>query len=124
MITHYVDANLHHDLTTGKAVSAMVHLVNAIVQSTVKIATFDLEFVAARTAVGQVMDIRNTLMYRGVPVRPTSYIFGENKSVVDRASISIPVFSNRSLLTAYHQVSYEGSHCSWISSFPLEGWKK
>ena len=27
--THYVDANLHHDLITGKAVTAILHMLNA-----------------------------------------------------------------------------------------------
>ena len=27
--THYVDANLHHDLVTGKAVTAILHMLNA-----------------------------------------------------------------------------------------------
>ena len=26
--THYVDANLHHDLATGKAVTAVLHFLN------------------------------------------------------------------------------------------------
>ena len=55
---HYVDANLHHDLATGKAVTAALHLLNQTPidaytkrQSTVETATYGSEFVAARTAV-------------------------------------------------------------------------
>ena len=53
--TTYVDANLHHDQVTGKAVTACLHLVNATPshwhtkrQATVETATFGSEFVAAR----------------------------------------------------------------------------
>jgi hypothetical protein len=33
--------------------------------------------------VEQIIDLRNTLRYLGVPVREKSYMFGENESVVD-----------------------------------------
>ena len=76
--THYVDANLHHDLTTGKAVTAVLHFLNQTPidaytkrQSTVETATYGSEFVAARTAVDQIIDIRTTLRYLGVPIKQT-----------------------------------------------------
>ena len=66
--THYVDANLHHDLATGKAVTAVLHFLNQTPidaytkrQSTVEAATYGSEFVAARTAVDQIIDICTTL---------------------------------------------------------------
>ena len=74
--THSVDANLHHDLATGKAVTAVLHFLNQTPndaytkrQSTVETATYGSEFVAARTAVDQIIDIRTTLRYLGVPDR-------------------------------------------------------
>ena len=83
--THYVDANLHHDLATGKAVTAVLHFLNQTPidaytkrQSTVETATYGSEFVAARTAVDQIIDIRTTLRYLGVPIRDMSYMFGDN----------------------------------------------
>ena len=67
--TTYVDANLHHDQVTGRAVTACLHLVNATPshwhtkrQATVKTTTFGSEFVAARIAVDQIIDLRYTLM--------------------------------------------------------------
>ena len=49
--THYVDANLHHDLATGKAVTAALHFLNQTPidaytkrQSTVETATYGSEF--------------------------------------------------------------------------------
>ena len=81
--THYVDANLHHDLATGKAVTAVLHFLSQTPidaytkrQSTVEKATYGSEFVAARTAVDQIIDIRTTLRY-----------LGDNRSVVTSSTI-------------------------------------
>ena len=95
--THYVDANLHHDLATGKAVTAALHFLNQTPidaytkrQSTVETATYGSKFVAARTAVDQIIDIRTTLRYLVVPIRDKSYMFGDNKSVVTSSTIPTP----------------------------------
>ena len=109
--TTYVDANLHHDQVTGKAVTACLHLVNARPshwhmnrQATVETATFGCEFVAARIATDQIIDLRYTLMYLGAPIRSKSYMFGDNKSVVDSASIPTSTLSKKSTLASYHRV--------------------
>ena len=77
---HYMDANLHHDLVTGRAVTAILHIVNGTPtdwyskrQATVETATYGSEFVAARIAVDQNGDLRYTLMYVGVPIRSKSF---------------------------------------------------
>ena len=109
--THYVDANLHHDLATGKAVTAALHFLNQTPidaytkrQSTVETATYGSEFVAARTAVDQIIDIRTTLRYLGVPIRNKSYMFGDNKSVVTSSTIPNSTISKRHHLASYHRV--------------------
>ncbi len=63
-LTHYVDANLMHDITTGKSVTGILHLLNKTPidwyskkQATVETATYRSEFVAARTCVEQVIDL-------------------------------------------------------------------
>ena len=73
--TTYVHANLHHDQVTGGAVIACLHIVNSTPchlhtkrQSTVETATFGSEFVAARIATDQIIELSYTLMYLGVPV--------------------------------------------------------
>ena len=92
-LTHYVDANLMHDAFMGRSVTGILHMVNATPiewyskkQATVETATYGSEFVAARTCVEQMIDLRNTLRYLGVPIHPKGYMFGDNKSVVDSAS--------------------------------------
>ena len=109
--TRYVDANLHHDLATGKAVTAVLHFLNQTPidaytkrQSTVKTATYGSEFVAARTAVDQIIDIRTTLRYLGVPIRDKSYMFGDNRSVVTSSTIPNSTISKRHHLAFYHRV--------------------
>ena len=57
-------------------------------QATVETATIGSEFVSARIATNQIIYLRYTLMYLGVSVRYKSYMFGDNKSVVDSASTS------------------------------------
>ena len=64
-------------------------------QATVETATFGSEFVAARIATDQTIDLRYTLMYLGVCIRSKIYMFGDIKSVVDSASIPTSTLSKR-----------------------------
>ena len=87
--THYVDANLDHDILTGRSLKGIMHFVNQTIidwyskkQPTEETATYGYEFVAARTCVEQIIDLRNLLRYLGVPVISHGYIFGDNESVV------------------------------------------
>ena len=109
--TTYVDANLYHDLVSGRALSGILHLVNGTPvewfskrQATVETATYSSEFVAARTATEQIIDLRNTLRYLGIPVHGPSYMFGDNKSVVTSSTIPHSVLSKRHNCLAYHRV--------------------
>jgi hypothetical protein len=86
----HVNANLCHDLVTGKSVSGILHWLNGTPidwfskeQGAVETATYGSEFMAARLSVEQIKALRDTLRYLGVPLRQTSYMFGDNKSVVD-----------------------------------------
>ena len=98
-------------LANFQAVTACLHIVNATPshwytkrQATVETATYGSEFVAARIATDQIIDLRYTLMYLGVQVRSKSYMFGDNKSVVDSASIPTSTLSKKSTLASYHRV--------------------
>jgi hypothetical protein len=75
MLTHYYDANLVHDIVTGHSVTGILHLINKTPldwyskkQATVETAIYGSEFVAARTCVDQIADLRVTLRYLGVPL--------------------------------------------------------
>ena len=59
-LTHYVDANVMHDIVTGKSVTVLVHLINKTPldwyskkQATVETSTYGSEYVSARICVEQ-----------------------------------------------------------------------
>jgi hypothetical protein len=110
-LTHYVDANLMHDVITGRSVTGILHLANKTPidwyskkQATVETATYGSEFVAARTCVEQVIDLRNTLRYLGVPVREKSYMFGDNESVVNSSMQVQAKLHKRHNMLSFHRV--------------------
>ena len=105
--TTTMDANLNHCLATGKSLTECLHFVNkspvdwySKKQATVEIATYGSEFVAARTATEQIMDIRQTLRYLGAPIGSKSFLFGDNISVVSSATYLIQNYPN--VLTFLH----------------------
>jgi hypothetical protein len=66
-LSHYFDANLYHDMVTGRSVTAILHFLNQTPmdwyskkQATVETAT--------RTTINQIIDLRTTLHYLGVPI--------------------------------------------------------
>ena len=108
---HYVDANLYHDMITGRSVTGIMHFANQTLidwftkkQATVETATYGSEFVAARTCVEQVIDLRLTLRYLGVPLRERSIMFGDNKSVVDSSSTPHAKLHKRHAALSFHRV--------------------
>ena len=110
-LTDYFDANLYHDMVTGRSVTGILHLVNkspmdwfSKKQETVETATYGAEFIAARTCVDQAIDFRNTLRYMGVPVRERSYMFGDNKSVIDSSSHPHAKLHKRQNVLSFHRV--------------------
>jgi hypothetical protein len=110
-LTHYVDANLYHDWVTGRSVTGILHFINATPidwfskrQSTVETATYGSEFVAARTCVEQIMDLRNTLRYLGVPIRGRSWMFGDNESVVNSSAQPHAKLHKRHTALSFHRV--------------------
>jgi len=100
-----------HDIATGRSVTGILHLVNKTPiewyskkQATVETATYGSEFVAARVCVEQIIDLRNTLRFLGVPVREMSYMFGDNKSVVDSSMQLNAKLHKRHTMLSFHRV--------------------
>ena len=82
--TTTVDANLNHCLATGKSLTGCLHFVHHTPidsyskrQATVETATYGSEL-ASKTATEQIIDLRHTLRYLGVPIKTKSYLFGDN----------------------------------------------
>jgi hypothetical protein len=110
-LSHYHDANLFHCLLTGKSVSGILHFMNQTPiewfskkQNTVETATYGSEFVSARICTEQIIDLRLTLMYLGVPIRGKSYMFGDNKSVVTSSTLPHSKLQKRHVALSYHRV--------------------
>ena len=110
-LTHYVDANLFHDAVTGRSVTGILHFANATPidwyskkQATVETATYGSEFVAARTCIEQIIDLRNTFRYLGVPINEISFMFGDNESVVNSSSIPHAKLHKRHTALSFHRV--------------------
>ena len=126
-LTHYVDANLYHDMLTGKAVTGILHFANQTPiewfskkQSTVETATYGSEFVAARTCVEQCLDLRYTLRYLGVPLRGKSYMFGDNESVVNSSMHPHAKLHKRHTMLSFHRVRQAIAH-KIVSFFHING---
>ena len=110
-MTTFVDANLMHCKVTGKSATGILHFVNQTPiewfskrQNTVETATYGSEFVAARQAVEQVIDLRLTLRYMGVPIEDCSYILGDNQSVITTAESPVTGFNKRHNALSVHRV--------------------
>jgi hypothetical protein len=63
-LSHYFDANLYHDMVTGRSITAILHFLNQTPmdwyskkQASVETATFGSEFIAARTTINQIVDL-------------------------------------------------------------------
>ncbi len=110
--TCYADANLLHCLATGRSMSGIIHLLNQTPiqwfckkQNVVETATYGSEFMVARQATEQIMDLRYTLRMLGIPLDGPAWIFGDNQSVIT-SSITIPHSSlnKRHNALSYHRV--------------------
>ena len=74
-------------------------------QATVETATYGSEFVAAKTATEQIMDIRQTLRYLGAPIGAISFLIGDNRSVVTSATLPHSTLTKRHNIVAFHRVT-------------------
>ena len=110
-LTTYEDANLMHDLITGRSMTGILHLLNQTPihwfskkQSTVETATYGSEFIAAKQATEQIIDLRYTIRMLGVPLDGPSWMFGDNQSVVTSSTIPHSSLNKRHNALAYHKI--------------------
>ena len=111
LMTTFADANLGHDVVSGKSVTGLLHFLNKTPidwfskkQGTVETATFGSENCAARTAIEQIRANKLTLLYLGVPLFGKPILLGDNKSVVDSGTIPHQQLHKRHLMLSYHFV--------------------
>ena len=110
-LVHHFDANLMHNVTSGKAVTGCLHLANKtpIVwhskkQATTETATCGAEFVAGRTCMEQNIDLRNAFGHLGVKTNNASCVFGDDESMADSASHAHSRLKKRHNVLSFHCV--------------------
>ena len=108
--TTYFDANLMHDVITGRSASGILHFLNQTPwdwfskrQAHVETATYGSEFMAARQAIEQIIDLRYTLHMFAIPIDGASWLFGDNKSVVTSSTIPHSSLGKRWNALSYHR---------------------
>jgi hypothetical protein len=126
-LSQYFDANLYHDMVTGRSVTAILHFLNQTTmnwyfkkQATLKTATFGSEFIAARTTIDQIVDLRTTLHYLGIPIREKSYVFGDNKTVINTSLTPHAKLHKRHNALSFHCVR-EAAMSKYVTIFHLLG---
>ena len=97
-LTTFVDANLMHNLTTGRSATGILHMLNQTPlwwfskqQRQVETVTYGSEFVAA-------------LVNVGVPLDRPAWLFGDNQSVITQSTIPHLTLSKWWNPLSYHQV--------------------
>jgi hypothetical protein len=109
LFTTVKDANLWHDWVTGRSITGILHFINQTPfdwfskkQATVETATYGSEFVSAKDAAQQIIGIRTTLRYLGVPILGPTRMFGDNGSVVTSGSQPHTPLKKRHHALSYH----------------------
>jgi Reverse transcriptase (RNA-dependent DNA polymerase) len=110
LMTSFFDANLYHDVISGKSVTGILHMFNKTpidwfskLQGTVESATFGSEYVAAKTCTEQIIALRLTLRYLGVPIKGSTMVFGDNETVINTASTPHARLQKRHNALSYHK---------------------
>ena len=113
---HFFDANLYHDVTTGKSVTGCLHFLNktpidwyASKQKTVNTSTFGSESDAGRRCTEHILDIRIMLRYMGIPLG-RSIMFGDAKSVHDNMTRPHSKLNKRHTALSYHRIREAIAH--------------
>ena len=107
----YHDANLHHNVVTGRSVTGVLHFINKTPvdwhskkQAAAETAAYGSEHSSARTCAEQILDLRITLRCLGAPPRSASYMFGDNKSAVDSSMTPHGKIHKRHVALSFHRV--------------------
>lgn len=112
LLTHHFDANLMHDVLSGKAVTGILHFYNKTPidwyskkKSTTETATYyGAKFLSCLTCFEQTIDHRNFLQYLGVPINNISLVWGDNESMINSAKIPDARLHKRHNILSFHYV--------------------
>ena len=73
-------------------------------QATSETATYGAEFVSGRTCIEQIIDLRTSLRYLGIPINDISYAFGDNDAMINSASFPHARLHKRHNILTFHFV--------------------
>jgi len=117
----------HYDTLTGRSVTWTLHFLNKTPvdyfskrQNAVETATCGSEFVAARTAVDQIVDIRYSLRMLGVRLVGPTWMFGDNLSVVNSSTIPSGKLQKRQNILNFHRVR-EAQAAGFLNFVHIDG---
>ena len=86
----YHNANLFHNVIASRSVTSILYVLNKTPinqcskkQAAIETATYGAEYSSTRACVEQIIDLRTTLYYLGVPIKTKSFMFGDNCLVVN-----------------------------------------
>jgi hypothetical protein len=107
--------------------SGIIHFVNQTPiqwfckkQNIVETATYGSEFMVARQATEQIMDLRYTLRVMGIPIDGPAWMFGDNQSVITSSTIPHSNLSKRHNALSYHRV-HEAISANILSFIHIDG---
>jgi len=127
MLSHYVNANLCHDMLMGRSVTGILHYLNKTPidwyskkKATIKTATYGSELVSAHLVVEQIVDLQLTLRYLGIPICEKSYLFGDNKLVVNSSAKPHSKLHKHHNALSFHRVCEAVASC-YISFTFIDG---
>jgi len=110
-LTLYVDADHARDKLTRRSVTGIILLMNNTPiywlsrrQKTVETSTYGSELVAARIGVDLIIEMRYKLRMLGVPIEETSYMVGDNMSVVLNTTLPSSALKKKHQACNYHRV--------------------
>jgi hypothetical protein len=126
-LSHYFNVNLYHDMVTGRSITAILHFLNQTPmdwylkkQATVETATFSSEFITARNTIDQIVNLQMTLCYLSIPIQEKSYIFRDNKTIIDASSTPHAKLHKRHNALSFHRVR-EAVASKYVMIFHLPG---
>ena len=89
-----------------------------LLQATVETATYGSEFVASRTAKEQIMDIRQTLSYQGVPIGSKSFLSTLHFTELGKPLLQEPMAFNW-IQSAYNLSDMLSNHWDHPTVYPI-----
>ena len=107
----FLQPNLAQDLTTGRSVTSILHLVNSTPvnwfckpQGSVATTTYSSGFVADRLGIKQIMDMRYTFCSLRAPSGGRACMFSDNAGVITNWNIPDSSLIKRHNVLSYHCV--------------------